>query len=94
MQSLGHQHGFLFVNVFTYTGQIPHEGAYERVQEAFCRAHGIAFLSLRPAFEQAVRNGEEVFLPRDGHLSDAGARLAARLLAQYVERHPAPGPER
>jgi hypothetical protein len=94
MQDLADRHGFTFVNVFTYSGHILHETDYEWIQEEFCRAHGIAFLSLRPAFEEATRNGEAVFLRADGHLSDAGARLSARLLSQYVARHTTPDPRR
>lgn len=94
MQDLADRHGFAFVNVFTYTGLIPHEAAYERIQDAFCRTHGIGFLSLRPAFVEAARSGETLFLEEDGHLSDNGARLAARLLAQYVDHHPTADPPR
>jgi hypothetical protein len=89
IQNLADRHGFVFVNVFTYSGHMPHESAYEKILEAFCGTHGIAFLSLRPAFEQAVRNGEDVFLKADGHLSDGGARLAAQVLARYIDLHPA-----
>ena len=89
IQNLADRHQFMFVNVFTYSGHLPHEAAYEKILEAFCGAHGIAFLSLRPAFEQAVRNGQEVFLKADGHLSDGGARLAAQVLARYIDVHPA-----
>jgi SGNH hydrolase-like domain, acetyltransferase AlgX len=92
IQNLADRHGFVFVNVFTYSGHMPHEAAYEKILEAFCGVHAIAFLTLRPAFEQAVRNGENVFLEGDGHLSDGGARLAAQVLARYIELHPAAGP--
>lgn len=93
IQNLAHRNRFAFVHVFTYTGHIPDEAAYERILEAFCRIHGIAFLSLRPVFERAVRNGEDVFLRGDGHLSDGGARLAAQTLAQYIDGHPMPASE-
>ena len=88
IQNLADQHHFQVVNVFTYTGVIPDESAYEKILEAFCRLHGIAFLSLRPAFEPALRNHADLFLKEDGHLSDAGARLVAEVLARYIDQHP------
>jgi hypothetical protein len=94
IQNLADRNHFQVVNVFTYTGAIRDEAAYEKILEAFCRIHGIAFLSLRPAFERALRNGEDVFLKEDGHLSDAGARLAAEVLARYIDRHPTSGAAR
>jgi hypothetical protein len=84
MQDLATRHRFAFVHVFIYTGALADEVALEQVLFTHCAANGIAFLSLRPALERAVRDGEEVFLPRDGHFSDAGARLVARILAGYI----------
>jgi lysophospholipase L1-like esterase len=91
IQNLADQNRFRFVNVFTYTGVIRDESAYEEILEAFCGTHGIAFLSLRPAFERALQSRSDLFLKDDGHLSDSGARLAAEVLARYVGQHPAPG---
>jgi hypothetical protein len=54
--------------------------------DAFCRRHGIRFLNLRPAFARAAGSGPALFLPRDGHFSARGARLAAEVLAEYVTR--------
>lgn len=88
IQNLADQSHFQVVNVFTYTGVLRDEAAYEKILEAFCQIHGIAFLNLRPAFERALRNGADVFLKEDGHLSDAGARLAAEVLARYIDPHP------
>jgi hypothetical protein len=90
IQNLADRHGFVFVNVFTYSGHMPHEAAYEKILEAFCGVHAIAFLTLRPAFEQAVRNGEDVFLKGDGYLSDGGARLLGGAQGRGV-RDPHPG---
>jgi lysophospholipase L1-like esterase len=90
VQNLADRNHFQFVNVFAYTGVIRDESAYEKVLEAFCRRHGIAFLSLRPAFEGALRDGVDLFLKDDGHLADSGARLAAEALARYVDQHPTP----
>jgi hypothetical protein len=90
IQDLADRNGFQFVNVFTYTGYMPNESVYEQILEAFGRLHGITFLSLRPAFKTAVGNGQEVFLRGDGHFSDGGARLAAQVLARFVDAHPAP----
>jgi hypothetical protein len=90
IQDLARRHGFAFVHVFAYTGQLADEARYEALLAAFCRAHGIAFVSLRPAFEAALRDGRALYLPGDGHYADGGARLAAAVLADYVGRHPAP----
>ena len=89
IQDLADTHHFQFVLVFTYTGWMRDEPAYEKILEAFCRIHRIAFLSLRPAFEAASPRLEDLFLKGDGHLSDAGARLAAEVVAQYIDQHPA-----
>jgi hypothetical protein len=86
MQDLATRHGIAFVYVFIYTGVLADEPALEQVLSDYCAANGIAFLTLRPAIERAVRNGEGVFLPGDGHFADAGARLVARVLAEYIGR--------
>jgi lysophospholipase L1-like esterase len=90
MQDLADTHRFQFVVVFTYSGVIANELAYEKILDAFCRTHHIAFLSLRPAFTDPRRSAERLFLEGDGHFADAGARLAAEQLARYVQQHPAP----
>jgi hypothetical protein len=90
MRALADAHRFQFVVVFTYSGTIAHELAYEETLEAFCRMQGIAFLSLRPAFTSPSQDPEALYLKGDGHLSDAGARLAAEELARHVRQHPAP----
>jgi hypothetical protein len=90
IQDLARRQGFAFVHVFAYTARLADEASYEALLESFCRAQGIAFLSLRPAFEAARRDGRELYLAGDGHYADAGARLAAEVLAEYVGRHPAP----
>ena len=95
MQDLAARHRFQFVVVFTYTGVISGELAYEAILRAFCGMERIAFLSLRPAFTSSPsRHVETLFLAGDGHLSDAGAQLAAEELARYVQQHPAPPPPR
>jgi acetyltransferase AlgX (SGNH hydrolase-like protein) len=91
MQALADSHHFQLVVVFTYTGAIAEELAYEKILEAFCRTARIAFLSLRPAFTSPTRSFETLFLRGDGHLSDAGARLAAEEVARYVAQHPERG---
>jgi hypothetical protein len=91
MQDLAATYHFQLVVVFTYTGVISGELAYEAILQAFCGTERIAFLSLRPAFTSSPsRNVETLFLAGDGHLSDAGAQLAAEELARYVQQHPAP----
>jgi lysophospholipase L1-like esterase len=91
IQDLADQRRFTFVNVFTHTGWLPDEPAYERILTAFSRSHDVAFLSLGPAFERGRQNGADPFLKGDGHLSDAGARLAAEALARYIAEHPTSG---
>jgi hypothetical protein len=77
---------FQFTHVFIYTGRWhEEERMYERILAGFCQEHGIDFYNLRDGFEVARRNGEELFLRFDGHFSDRGARLVARLLAQHMK---------
>ena len=80
MQDLAQQGHFAFVNVFIWTGRFPEEPVYEGILKSFCRERGIAFLDLRDA-ERTVSDHERLFLPGDGHFSDAGARWVAELLA-------------
>ena len=46
--------------------------------------------ALARGFEAARREGRELYLAGDGHYADGGARLAARVLAEYVAAHSAP----
>ena len=90
MQLIARDHGAEFVHVFIFTGQ-PDSGEdfYEDVLARFCARYGIEFLSLRKPFENAVARGEEPYLPRDGHFSPRGARIAAEVLADWIAAHEA-----
>ena len=77
---------FRFTHVFIYTGmRAAQEDMYEHILEAFCQAHDIDFYSLRDDFERALKNGETLFLPADGHFTDRGAQLVAQLLEQHMQ---------
>ncbi len=90
MKDLAQKSGSKFVNVFIYTGNKKEEPTYELVLREFCRKQGICFFSLKDGFAAALKNGERLFLPGDGHFSDRGARLAARLIAEkYFKSLPA-----
>lgn len=83
-QDLADRHRFRFMNVFIFTEGFSEQSTYEGVLQTFCRGHGIDFLSLREEFEAAMRRGEQLFLKGDGHFSDGGSRLAAKLIAQHI----------
>jgi hypothetical protein len=71
---------FHFAYVFVAVPK-PYDEFYERVIGEFCRRNQIEFFSLRPAYEKAERAGVQLYLPHDGHLTDAGARITAQALA-------------
>jgi lysophospholipase L1-like esterase len=83
MQDLARQGHFTFVNVFIWTGHFAEEPIYEGILKSYCREQGIAFLDLREA-EREVNDRERLFLPVDGHFSDAGTRWVAELLAKSM----------
>ena len=86
MQSLANIYNFQFTNVFIYTGvQNTEESMYEKILERFCRDNGIDFYNLRNEFAVALGNGDKLLLPFDGHFSDDGAHLVAKLLAQHIQ---------
>jgi lysophospholipase L1-like esterase len=88
IQHLANMYNFRFINVFIYTGLGQAEPLYEGILESFCKTQGIRFVSLRDEIERAVRRGEQVFLPQDGHFSDAGTRLVARVIAGQIQESP------
>lgn len=85
IQDLAAKGGFVFVHVFVYTGYLPDEPTYEEILASYGRRHGIRVLSLRPAFARAMATRSDLFLPGDGHYAPAGARLAAEVVARYIE---------
>lgn len=81
IQDLADTYHFSFVNIFVYTGFFKNEeDLYEEILQSFCHKHDIAFLSLKNSFQAAREDGQELFLKGDGHFSEQGARLAAKVL--------------
>jgi len=58
----------------------------EEMAEAACAEAGVAFVSLREAF--ARHKDEGLFIPANYHLSAAGSRLLAELLAERLATKP------
>jgi hypothetical protein len=54
----------------------------ERIVEEICREAGIPFQDLLPAF--LANNDRALFVPRDGHLNDAGHTLVSHGLLDFV----------
>jgi lysophospholipase L1-like esterase len=52
----------------------------QRLLEAFCEEHDIAFVDLLPAFQRAQAMGWNLYLESDAHWNAAGNVLAAELL--------------
>ena len=84
IQDLADRHRFHFTNVFIYTAWMSDEPVYESILRSYCAAQGIDFYSLREGFAAAMGAGEKVFLERDAHFADSGARLAARLVYRHM----------
>ena len=57
----------------------------ERLVRQMCLEAGIPFQDLLTDFR--AHNDQSLFIPRDGHLSDAGHDLAARSLFDFVASH-------
>ncbi len=88
IQHLADVNNFRFTNVFIYTGYVQEEPLYEGILQSFCKTQGIRFVSLRDEIERALKRGEQVFLPGDGHFSDGGSRLVARVIAEQIRKSP------
>jgi hypothetical protein len=87
IRDLADTNHFKFVNIFVYTGFFRHEeDIYENILLSFCHRHGIAFLSLRNDFQAALEDGQKLFLKGDGHFSEQGARLVARVIITMMSR--------
>jgi hypothetical protein len=76
------RHGMRIAYVFIAV-PLPYDSLYEKINADYCRANGIDFFSLRPAFDAARRAGVTINLPNDGHLTDAAAAVTARALADH-----------
>ena len=51
-----------------------------------CNLPGTGFIDLSPNFADAAARGEILYLPDDTHWSASGHRLAAEILASYLDR--------
>ena len=76
------RHNIHFAYVFIAV-PLPFDSLYETIIADYCHGHGIDFFSLRQTYESAQQAGIEVYLPHDGHLSDAGAKATAQALANH-----------
>ncbi len=74
------RHHFRFAYVFIPV-PLPYDQLYESIIEAYCRGHGVDFFSLRQSYDAARLAGTQLYLPHDGHLTGAGARVTAQALA-------------
>jgi lysophospholipase L1-like esterase len=83
IQDVANRNNFKFINVFIYTGHYE-EHIYENILEDYCKSHGINFLSLRDSFVSELKNEKTLFLKGDGHFSDEGATLAAKIVVDYI----------
>jgi len=57
----------------------------ERIVRQICAEAGIPFQDLLSVFLQ--HNDQSLFIPRDGHLNDAGHAVVSRSLFDFVESH-------
>jgi hypothetical protein len=61
--------------------------AQERLMEDFARDNGVEFLNLTPDFwQQSIAQGE-LYHYADPHWNQAGNRLAADLIYEYIQNH-------
>jgi hypothetical protein len=76
------RHNMHFAYVFIATPR-PFDSTYESIITDYCQRHGIGFFSLRTVYDQAQHTGVEIYLPRDGHLTAAVAKITAQALADH-----------
>lgn len=86
IQDIANRNNFKFINVFIYTGYPGghEEQIYENIMSDFCKSHDINFLNLRDSFASELKDEKTLFLKGDGHFSDEGATLAAKIVADYI----------
>ena len=87
MQNLAQQHNMTLIHIFIYTGMNKEANIYKKILSLFCQKHLISFFSLEDGFKDAINRKQDVFLTQnnDGHFSQQGAELAAKLVAQYLQ---------
>jgi hypothetical protein len=57
-----------------------------RMLVTLCQAENLLCLDLTPTFIDHTRAGEELYFRQDAHLNAAGHRLAAELIAAYLDK--------
>ena len=60
------------------------EQNYVNIITDFCKNHDISFINLRDYFVPELKNGKNLFLEGDGHYTDEGAALTAKIVADYI----------
>jgi hypothetical protein len=63
---------------------------WDRAQQLlrqFCAEEGIQFYDLLPAFQQADRKGQILYIPKNSHWNQEGNRLAADLISDILSNH-------
>ena len=81
IKDLSENNNFKFTYVFIYTG-LPYDDLFLDILKSFCEVNNINFLNMKSIFENAQANGDELFLPRDGHFTSRGAYVTANSLAK------------
>ncbi len=81
IKNLSEKNKFKFTYVFIYTG-LPYDDLFLHILKIFCENNKINFLNMKSIFENAQINGDEIFLPRDGHFTSQGAYVTAEALAR------------
>jgi len=87
IQDIAQKNNFNFVNVFIMTGMSDGgrlEQDYVNIITDFCKSHDISFLNLRDYFIPELKSGKTLFLKGDGHYTDEGALLTAKIVADYI----------
>ena len=87
IQDIAQKNNFNFINVFIKTGMGDGgrvEQNYVNIITDFCKNHDISFINLRDYFVPELKNGKNLFLEGDGHYTDEGAALTAKIVADYI----------
>ncbi|MGH7898814.1 MAG: hypothetical protein ACREQQ_12740 [Candidatus Binatia bacterium] len=85
IQDLAKRGGANFVHAFIPTrGFRDQEPYYESILRNFCAENGIEYYNLEEGFNRAGVSRGSIMLPGDGHLSNLGAHVVAKLLFSYV----------
>lgn len=86
IQDLSARNNAVLVHMFIPTGGFrEQEPVYEQVIRSFCAQAGILFYDLNEGFSKSGVSRARLILKGDGHWSDRGAEIVARLLAAYMK---------